>query len=74
MKKKLKKEDDNLNHLGYEKTPEDIEFERANEEGRVFNPKFWRPLTNSEKVALFDFAFKILLPFAIIAFIFTLFN
>ena len=31
MKKKLKKEDDNLNHLGYEKTPEDIEFERANE-------------------------------------------
>ena len=74
MKDRRDNDDDNLNHLGYEKTPEDIEFERANKEGRVFNPKFWRPLTNSEKVALFDFAFKILLPFAIIAFIVTLFN
>ena len=27
MKKKLKKEDDNLNHLGYEKTPEDLKSE-----------------------------------------------
>ena len=73
MKKKLKKEDDNLNHLGYEKTPEDIELERANKEGRVFNPKFWRPPTDSEKVALFDLVIKVILPFAVIAFIVTLF-
>ena len=68
------KDNDKLNHLGYEKNPEDIELKRANKEGRVFNPKFWRPLTDYEKVALFDFAFKVMLPFGIIAFIVTLFN
>ena len=68
------KDNDKLNHLGYEKTPEDIELERANKEGRVFNPKFWRPLTDYEKVALFDFVFKVMLPFGIIAFIVTLLN
>ena len=74
MKDNRDKDNDKLNHLGYEKTPEDIELERANKEGRVFNPKFWRPLTDYEKVALLDFAFKVMLPFGIIAFIVTLFN
>ena len=74
MKDNKDKDNDKLNHLGYEKTPEDIELERANKEGRVFNPKFWRPLTDNEKVALFNFAFKVMLPFGIIAFIVTLFN
>ena len=74
MKDNRDKDNDKLNHLGYEKTPEDIELERANKEGRVFNPKFWRPLTDNEKVALFNFAFKVMLPFGIIAFIVTLFK
>jgi hypothetical protein len=74
MKDKRDNDDNKLNHLGYEKTPEDIEFEKANKEGRVYNPKFWRPLTDNEKVAIFNFAFKVMLPFVIIAYIVTLFN
>lgn len=74
MKDRRDNDDDNLNHLGYEKTPEDIEFEKANREGRVYNPKVWRPLTDGEKVAIFNFLFKVMLPFGIIAYIVTLFN